>query len=96
MTAITQVVVQISGFAGVEADSLQFAFDILKRDTVAATAVLTIEKVPILMRCQHCDKDYTVSDEYDLRCPTCESLDGYMKQGREMIIKTITGEQDAQ
>jgi hydrogenase nickel incorporation protein HypA/HybF len=78
----------------VEPDALRFAFEILKHDTVAAGAELEIERLPIVFYCRDCENDY-IAEMDDLRCPVCMKADNTIKQGREMIIKTITGEQDA-
>lgn len=77
-----------------ESDALRFAFEILKRDTVAAGAELEIERLPIVLFCRDCENDY-IGEMDDLRCPVCNKTDNEIKQGREMIIKTITGEQHA-
>ncbi len=91
---MTRIVLQIGGFSGVEPEALRFAFEILKRDTVAAGAELEIERMPIVLFCRDCETDY-MGEMDDLRCPVCEKADNELKHGREMIIKTITGEQDA-
>jgi hydrogenase nickel incorporation protein HypA/HybF len=91
--AVTEIVIQIGDFSGVQPDSLLFAFDILKRETLAANACLEIERLPIILFCGNCENEYVGAAD-DLRCPVCEKADGEMKQGREMIIKKISGEQD--
>lgn len=91
MTSVTQVFLQIGDFAGVEPDALSFAFDVLKKDTLARNAELVIERLPILLYCNNCENEY-VGEVDDLRCPVCEGESFELRQGREMILRTITGE----
>jgi hydrogenase nickel incorporation protein HypA/HybF len=93
LQAVTQIVVQIGDFSGVQPDSLLFAFDILKSETPASGAQLEIERLPIVLYCGNCGKEYVAVVD-DLRCPVCKRGDNEIKQGREMIIKRISGEQN--
>ena len=67
-------------------DALIFAFDTMKGDSVADGAVLHIEEVPVGGHCRDCNSDFTVEEEYVLRCPRCGGLSFHVNAGREMDI----------
>jgi len=88
---ISIINVQIGQFTGIEADSLDFAFQVMTKETLAEGAELVIEKTPLLLRCKKCEGEYS-GDFEDLRCPLCGAEDYLILQGREMVVKSITGE----
>jgi hydrogenase nickel incorporation protein HypA/HybF len=93
LTRITGITIQIGQFAGIEADALDFAFQVMTKDTAVDGIELVIEKTPLLLRCKKCDGEYSGAPD-NLACPNCGAEDFMILQGREMVVKFITGEKD--
>ncbi|MGA9396674.1 MAG: hydrogenase maturation nickel metallochaperone HypA, partial [Anaerolineaceae bacterium] len=89
------ITVQIGQFTGIEPDALDFAFQVMSKESLAEGAELVIEKTPLVLRCKKCEGEYSGSPD-DLRCPNCGAEDFTILQGREMVVKSITGEKDDQ
>jgi len=85
---VTEIHLRIGRMAGLNGDSLKFAFDILAKGTISENAVLLIEDVPFNVHCPDCDNDFN-PDDFTLRCPTCGGTSIEIKSGREMEIDYI-------
>jgi len=83
---ILEIRLRIGRGAGVQADSLRFAFDIAKEGTRAAAAKLVIEQVPLGGHCKDCGERFTVDARFLLECPACGSSALTVTEGFEMNI----------
>lgn len=93
LTRITNVVLEIGQFSGVEPEALLFAFQAIGSGTVLENAEVEIQRPPLLLYCSTCENEYA-ADLEDLSCPICQKEDFLVVQGREMTVKSITGEMD--
>ncbi len=89
---VTELVVEIGQFSGVEPHALEFAWEFISKDTIAAGCKLEIQRPPLILYCKHCKNEYA-GDLEDLRCPTCREEVFEIRKGREMLVKSISGEQ---
>lgn len=87
--SIIKIDLRIGKGSGVLPDALIMAFDIVKLETMAARAALTIESVPLGGRCQSCNTDFTTDDQFILACPSCSAKDFKLDRGRELDITEI-------
>ncbi|MBN2071563.1 MAG: hydrogenase maturation nickel metallochaperone HypA [Candidatus Krumholzibacteriota bacterium] len=85
---VTSIHLKIGRMAGVNSDSLRFAFDILSKGTRADSAVLEIEMIPLKIHCNGCSEDIS-PEEFSLYCSLCGSRDMTIVSGREMEIDYI-------
>jgi hydrogenase nickel incorporation protein HypA/HybF len=87
-SSVDSIRVRIGRAAGVMPDSLLFAFDASKDNTVAKNAKLIIESVPVGGVCKECKKEFTAADDaqYVFACPLCGSTSFEITSGREMEI----------
>lgn len=72
-------------------DSLIFAFEALKPDTIFANASLVIEERQALCQCQSCQQEYKLDDFYQFICPSCGSSDINVQGGKELYIDYYEG-----
>jgi hydrogenase nickel incorporation protein HypA/HybF len=72
-TSISRIYLRVGALSGVVPESLQFAFDVLKKRTLAASASLQIERVPTDFRCSDCG-GITRLHEVRFDCPKCHGL----------------------
>ncbi len=93
---VNKIKLQIGEFAAVVAESLTFCFEMVSRDTVASGALIEIESVGVVARCDVCDLSFEVQDQVFL-CPRCGEPALELLSGRElsvMSIEGVTGEED--
>ena len=85
ITAINLVVGELTGFVD---DSIQFYFDMLSPETIAAGAKLAIQRIPAEVRCRACGEVFALHD-HKWACPKCTALGGEILCGREFSIESI-------
>ncbi len=87
---------KIGEMAGVNADALRFAFEVMSKGTAAEGAELGIETVPLRARCGACG-DISNPADFVFRCPACGSGDIEIVAGREMEVDYIlVGDRDGE
>lgn len=82
---IFKVGVKIGELAGVDADALQFGFEVLVRDTEREPLALEVEWVPRVQRCSKCEYEFRMT-EFDPRCPLCGEFGTTCVSGEELDI----------
>jgi hydrogenase nickel incorporation protein HypA/HybF len=85
---VVAVNLEFGALAGVLPEAIEFAFEILSKDTVAEGAILGITVIPIKIHCFECGKD-SVLEVFDPFCPFCSSATVAIIQGREMRISSL-------
>ena len=85
VTAINLVVGELTGFVD---DSIQFYFDMLSPDTIAAGAKLSIRRIPAEIRCRNCGEVFGLHD-HSWACPKCSAPGGEILCGREFSVESI-------
>lgn len=86
---VQRIVLRIGSLAGVDAQALRFAFDVVTRDTIAADAELEICDVPARAFCTTCAEEFGVEGGSIFSCPRCSRLSGDIRQGRELELSRI-------
>ncbi len=94
MEKVTSLLIEIGQFSGVEPHALEFAWEFVSKDTVAEGSTLEILRPPLVLYCTHCLNEYA-GDMEDLRCPTCQDEVFEILKGREMLVRSISGDQRA-
>lgn len=85
---ITLVRLRVGVLSGVVPEFLKTAFDIYKKDTIAAEAMLVIENVPLEIECQECHQK-TVKKDYVFICEHCGSRELKTLQGTELLLEKM-------
>ena len=85
---IRRINLVVGSLAGVVAESVQFYFDFLSKDTPAEGARLVFEKVPGRLRCQSCGREFA-GEEGDWSCPGCRMPGPVIVSGREFYVESI-------
>lgn len=86
---VHRIVLRIGALAGVEPESLRFAFEVVTRETIAAEATLEVDAVPARAYCAACADEFAVEGGYIVSCPRCGQLSGDLRQGRELELSRI-------
>ncbi len=85
---INEIKLRLGEFCGVVREALDFAFEALKRGTLAADARLNIETIELVVECPDCALVETLKGEISFICPRCGGLLKIIT-GREMQIEYI-------
>jgi hydrogenase nickel incorporation protein HypA/HybF len=85
---VTVVTVRCGRLRQVVADSLEFAFGILARETLCEGARLEQQVVPARLRCGACGHEFEI-DLPVFRCTACASTDVEVLTGEELEVESI-------
>ena len=91
ITAIHLVVGELSSIVD---DSVQFYFDLLSRDTIAAGAILNITRRAAAATCLDCQYLFDVHAPLATACPQCGGLRLRVAGGREFYVDSIDVDDD--
>lgn len=79
---------EIGSFSGVDVEALEFAFDVVMRDSLAEGARLEILHVPGEAWCLQCATTVRLSERFDA-CPDCNGYQLQVTGGTEMRVKEL-------
>ena len=85
---VQRVNVNIGEFSSIVPDSLEFAFSIASKNTIAENAELVITVIPLILRCRTCNKEFH-TEPYNFICPYCQSAETETVRGDELQIESI-------
>jgi hydrogenase nickel incorporation protein HypA/HybF len=85
VTDIYLVIGELTSFVD---DSIQFYFDLLSPDTVAAGATLHFRRIRTRFRCRQCGVEFAPQD-HRWNCPTCGAMGGAVIAGKEFYVESI-------
>ena len=86
---VTGIGLQIGELSTIEIDSLEFAFSVIKADTIFRKAELKIEIIPGEAACMDCNTTFPLSS-YGTPCPGCKGYSIKILKGKEMKVLNIT------
>ena len=76
---------RVGALAGVLADSLEFCFGAVTKDTDLDGCSLVVEHLPVLAKCTDCRHTFEV-ERFFFACPGCGSREVEVTQGYELEI----------
>ncbi|AFY87351.1 hydrogenase maturation nickel metallochaperone HypA [Chroococcidiopsis thermalis] len=71
--------------SGVVPESLQLAFDVVKKETIAEDARFQVESVPVVCYCPNCTTEFHPTDLL-YECPECHQPYCEVRQGKEFEL----------
>jgi hydrogenase nickel incorporation protein HypA/HybF len=92
---IRSITLKIGEMSDIENEWIQHYFDYLSKNTVAEGAVLKIEKTPIVLKCNQCQRTIEISKAKlgETVCPDCSGRKDFsIVSGREYFIKEMEAE----
>ena len=85
---ITNINLTIGELEGIVDDCVQFYFDIISKDTIAAEASLSFNRPPARLRCRNCNTTF-LPDDLNWTCPNCQKQKVEIISGRECYVESI-------
>ena len=85
---ISRINLVIGELSGVVDECVQFYFDFLSKDTIAAGAGLSFERRPTKLRCRHCEAVFLPGSN-GWACPDCRAVQVEIVSGRECYMESI-------
>ena len=85
---ITAVRLVIGRYASLLDDSIQFYWDLISAETIAAGARLHFRRVPVELECRKCGWRYAPGPA-TFDCPNCASASVRIVQGEEFYVESI-------
>jgi hydrogenase nickel incorporation protein HypA/HybF len=83
---VESVKVRVGKASSVQPEAFSFAFEVVKKDTVAQNARFMIDLVPLGGTCSACGNRFETEEVYILECPSCGSPSFQITQGYELEI----------
>lgn len=83
---VDSVRVKIGRASGIMTDSLVFAFDCAKNETIASDANIEVDEVPVGGRCRQCNSSFISKETIVLNCPLCGGTSFKITSGHELEI----------
>ncbi len=69
-------------------DSIQFYWNVLSEGTICENAKLNIRRIPAIIKCKDCGKEYDIKEEFT-PCPHCGGINVRITQGEEFYLESI-------
>jgi hydrogenase nickel incorporation protein HypA/HybF len=85
---VVLVKLRVGKLSGVVPEFLQTAFDLYRKDTIAAEASLDVEIVPVKVKCRKCEVEMETND-YVFTCSACGSNDLQILDGTDLMVDKI-------
>ena len=85
---IIKINLVVGELSGIVSDSIEFYFDFLKKDSVAADATLEFTMVPAQLRCRDCQTEFNPQNSLWI-CPSCRNTNIDLVAGRDCYIESI-------
>ncbi|MDR3562286.1 MAG: hydrogenase maturation nickel metallochaperone HypA [Negativicutes bacterium] len=86
--SVASIKLLVGEMTGVEPEALKFCFSSLAEGTVAASAELEIEVMPLVGRCRDCGGEFRI-ERYRFLCPVCGSAGVEILSGRELRVEHL-------
>jgi hydrogenase nickel incorporation protein HypA/HybF len=85
---IKQIMMNIGKLSGVVPDALEFAFDVLRKETIAQNAILKIKTIPVVCYCNTCQENFS-PPEWFFECPHCHQFSNNILQGQKIELISV-------
>lgn len=95
VTRISEIEIDVGVLKQIVREALQIAFEACAAGTLAEGAVLKINEIPPAALCRECGEEYTPDlAELSFECPACGKASVTMVRGDEIVLKSMTCEQN--
>lgn len=93
LSQVQEIVLDVGEQRQIVPEALHMAFRAVAAETCAAGARLDLHEIPVRARCRSCGEDFAPAID-DYRCPACGLADIDFIQGNDIILRSLSGEQE--
>ncbi|MFH1005164.1 MAG: hydrogenase maturation nickel metallochaperone HypA [Bacteroidota bacterium] len=86
---VTEIIIDIGEVSGIEKTALEFALEILVKNTFLQDTKIIINIIPGKARCSSCGNIFPVHD-FISQCSNCGNIYPEIIQGKNLKVKSIT------
>jgi hydrogenase nickel incorporation protein HypA/HybF len=86
---IDEIQVRVGKASEVAPESLDLAFQVVKKGTIAEKAQFKVETVPIISYCPACEQEFRPVDPLLYECPQCHQISSELRQGKELELAAL-------
>lgn len=87
--------VRIGEFSGIEPRLLASAFDDLVQESPLQGTTLDVENVPLAAKCEQCGHEFQI-ERFSFQCVHCGSSELSLQGGEELLLESVTMEENSQ
>jgi hydrogenase nickel incorporation protein HypA/HybF len=87
-TQIHELRLRVGVMTGIVPEALMFAFEAVREGTIAETASLKVEMVPVTCWCTNCQIEFS-SREMIYECPQCHQFKAELRHGLELELASL-------
>ncbi|MEM8961733.1 MAG: hydrogenase maturation nickel metallochaperone HypA [Acidobacteriota bacterium] len=87
--AVKEVHLAIGALSCVAPEALEFCFEIAAAGTMVEGARLRCKRLPVVIHCKSCARDFELPGIQRFRCPECDEPSNDIRQGRELDIESL-------
>jgi hydrogenase nickel incorporation protein HypA/HybF len=82
---VTELRLELGVMSGIEKEVFDFCFDMAAKNTILEGAKLSVDEIPLKVRCQKC---FSLSNPevFNIICENCQSNDVEILTGKELKI----------
>ena len=85
---IKAIVMKIGELSGVIPQALEFAFEVVRENSIASNATLKIETIPVCCHCESCQEKFYPTG-YIFECPNCHQFSNNILEGKEIELSSL-------
>jgi hydrogenase nickel incorporation protein HypA/HybF len=85
---VLKISVRLGKLAGVNAEALQFGFDIAKKNSRIPFAQIVVREIPASVSCPSCQKNYSV-EKLESKCKNCGNGPLKIISGKEISLEGL-------
>ena len=88
-----RALLELGRLSGFHSEPIQLYFGLLKEaEPLLKETVLEIREVEAAFRCTRCGQEHVAEDLWMLSCPRCPGAATEITRGKDLLLKSITGE----
>ena len=87
-TKINKIIMRIGKLSGVVPSALEFAFEVVTKNTIAENASLEIKTIPVSCWCENCQVNFS-PPEWFFECPNCHQFSHQILAGKEIELASL-------
>lgn len=91
---VSAVHLRLGALSGVVKDALLFSYEVACQDTPIAGSKLLVEDVPIVIFCEKCNGEKTLSSLQSFACPECGTPTMNIIHGKELEVFALEVEDE--